>query len=150
MLHDLYALAYISIALEEFDKNKLIVLADHASQKNKRLDISGYLCFKHNMFFQYLEGGKTEVIGLMNEIEMDSRHQVINLIHFGHLKERKFLGWSMRYLDDKQLRDVNLEDMLKWIFTSMKTEDSSIDLLKDKVQSMIDQIKVLRGKNVIS
>lgn len=150
MLHDLYALAYISIALEEFDMPKLIALANHANQKNKRLDISGYLCFKHNMFFQYLEGSKTDVVGLMDEIEMDSRHQVINQIDFGHLTERKFLGWSMRYLDDEQLCDVNLEDMLKWIFTSMKTEDSSVDLLKDKVQSMIEQIKVLRGKNVIT
>ncbi|MEK6479455.1 BLUF domain-containing protein [Catalinimonas sp. 4WD22] len=150
MLHDLYALAYISIALEEFDKPKLVALANHANQKNKRLDVSGYLCFKHNMFFQYLEGSKINVIGLMNEIELDSRHQVINEIHFGHITERKFLGWSMRYLDDEQLRNVNLEDMLKWIFSSMKTESSSVDLLKNKVQSMIDQIKVLRGKNVIS
>ncbi|MDF9797282.1 hypothetical protein OKW21_002545 [Catalinimonas alkaloidigena] len=150
MLNDIYALSYISIALEEFDEPKLKALAQHAIQKNKRLDISGYLCFMHNMFFQYLEGSKTEVVDLMNEIEMDIRHQVINLIHFGSIKERKFLGWSMRYLDDGELSSIHLEDMLNWIFTSMQTEDIPLALLKEKVHIMVDQIKTLRGNKTIN
>lgn len=149
MLQDLYALAYISIALEEFDKAHLIRLAAKANEKNKKLDISGYLCFKHNMFFQYLEGSKAHLQHLMDEISLDDRHQMINLIQIGNIQERKFMGWSMRFLDDELFKDVCLEDMLNWILTSIKTQDMAPADLESNVQSMIEQIRVLRGQKAI-
>lgn len=150
MFSDVFALVYLSTSLVAFDKARINELAQHASEKNKRLQISGYLCFKDGLFFQYLEGSQGNVVGLMDQIEKDSRHEVLNLIHIGNIKERKFRGWDMRYLEDAELKNMQLEDMFKWIITSMKTEIMAYESLKENIQKMIQQIVLLRRKKLIS
>lgn len=150
MFGDVFSLVYLSTSLVDFDKARINELAQHASEKNKTLQISGYLCFKDGLFFQYLEGSQQHVVGLMDEIEKDSRHEVLNLIHIGNIKERRFRGWDMRYLEETELKNMQLEDTFKWIMSSMKTEIVAYDILKKDIQKMMQQIDSLRRKKVIS
>lgn len=149
MFKDIFALVYLSISLVEFDRAKIDELARLATEKNKRLEIGGYLCFKQGLFFQYLEGRQSDVINLMDQIDKDTRHEVINLIHIGNIHERRFRGWDMRYLDDAELKYMHLEDTFKWIISSMKTEILAHDELKRDIKKMILQIEAMRINKLI-
>jgi len=145
MLNDLYAIAYLSVSRSEFNRPEFSKLATQARHHNAELDISGYLCYTEGIFFQYLEGPRHEVTALMNAIENDHRHTVINLLHIGNIKERKFMGWAMRYMDDEESEQAHLEDMIQWIVFNVKTELMALDTLKKNIYQMVQKIKFMRN-----
>ena len=78
---------------------------------NKDHDITGILVFDGQRFFQYLEGPKEAVMGLVVRIAQDSRHVQFRLQHQGPCaEERMFRNWSMAYVlvdDSEPLADLH-------------------------------------------
>jgi len=109
----LFALAYASYSTLDSNELDLEGLANHASSKNATLGITGYLCYDHGVFFQYLEGDQQAVLDLMEVIGKDSRHDLVNTVELGEYEERVFPQWSMRYLNRSDLRRVDLENVLE-------------------------------------
>ncbi|PQO41762.1 hypothetical protein C5Y97_03315 [Blastopirellula marina] len=108
-----FALAYASYSTVDAPNLDLEGIATHASAKNASLGITGYLCYDHGVFFQYLEGEQKAVLGLMDVIEKDTRHDVINKVMLGEHEQRIFPDWSMRHLNRSDLRRVDLENVLE-------------------------------------
>jgi len=108
-----FALAYASYSTVDGLELDLEALANRASAKNANLGITGYLCYDHGVFFQYMEGDRQVVLDLMEVIEKDSRHDVVNKVQLGEQDERVFPDWSMRYLNRSDLRRVDLENVLE-------------------------------------
>jgi hypothetical protein len=119
----MFALTYISEAEQRFDEPALAELAAKAGEKNARLAITGYLNYvpERRTFFQFLEGQKPAVLGLMDEIARDGRHRVINLVELGATAERIFPSWNMRYLDAAFFQAVQLEDVLEGVLRTMQS-----------------------------
>ena len=109
----MFALVYASYSTVDAPNLDLDAIATHAAAKNASLGITGYLCYDHGVFFQYLEGEKQTVLDLMNVITKDIRHDVINSVQLGEYEERIFPEWSMRYLNRSDLRRVDLEHVLE-------------------------------------
>lgn len=109
----MFAIAYASYSTIDSSELDLEGLANHASVKNATLGITGYLCYDHGVFFQYLEGERQVVVDLMDVIERDIRHDVVNRVELGEYDERIFPDWSMRYLNRSDLRRVDLENVLE-------------------------------------
>lgn len=109
----MFALAYASYSTLDTQDLNLESLAQQAAEKNAALGVTGYLCFDHGVFFQYLEGERQAVKEVMQSILQDDRHDVINSVDLGEIDERVFPDWSMRYLNRSDLRRVDLEHVLE-------------------------------------
>ena len=116
-----FALVYVSEADRSFDDAELEELAVRSAVKNDRLRITGYLHYapERHTFFQYLEGPREAVRGLMAEIAEDDRHRIRNILELGEIGQRNFPGWSMRLVRDGELRAIRLDDVLESVLLTM-------------------------------
>ena len=116
-----FALVYVSEAARSFDDAELEELAVRSAVKNERLRITGYLHYapERHTFFQYLEGAREAVLGLMAEIAEDERHRIRNMLELGEIGQRHFPGWSMRLVRDGELRAIRLDDVLESVLLTM-------------------------------
>ena len=117
----MFALVYASAATTPFDDAALQTLAEKAGDKNRRLQITGYLNYNpgRRTFFQYLEGPQQAVLDLMADIEGDDRHQVLNVVQLGEIESRLFPKWSMRYLNAAFFNMIHMEDVLEGVLVTM-------------------------------
>lgn len=102
----MYYLVYVSSATALFRETDLMALLAQSREKNAGLGISGMLLYKEGNFMQALEGERSAVLGLMDAIQEDPRHQGIIIIDQGEAPHRQFGDWSMafRNLDEPALR----------------------------------------------
>lgn len=138
----MFALVYVSRAVTSLDDDALNKLADQSSEKNSRLQITGYLNFNRARanFFQYLEGPQQAVLDLMAEIERDERHRVVNAAHLGEIESRVFPAWSMRYLDTEFFHAIRMEDALETILLTMNERTFDRELVMSTIQLLAKQI----------
>lgn len=117
----MFALIYASSAAIRFTDDDLHALAAKSSEKNSRLQVTGYLSFnrERTTIFQYLEGPQPAVLNLMAEIAADERHRIANIIHLDDIDQRFFPGWHMRYLNGSYLRTMQMEDVLDVVLVTM-------------------------------
>lgn len=66
--------------------------------KNRRQNITGCLWFSKDRFLQILEGPRTAVLDIFNEILKDDRHEEISTLSSTPLATRSFSRWGMRVL----------------------------------------------------
>lgn len=147
---DLVALVYCSRATVVFDEQLLRDLETQSSERNQRLDVTGYLHYDaaSESFFQFLEGPRRAVEELMDEIASDPRHQVLSLhwitaseryAAIGRVSEfaaqlevddrsepaihdltRLFSDWRMKCVSRQDLRPLNLEQTLNIVLIAMR------------------------------
>ncbi|GEM_PF-360350 len=100
---------YLSKANVPFSKQDLDTLVAISERRNKLIDITGYLCFFNNRFFQYIEGQEDDVEMLMEKIRADTRHRILYESDIEEIDRRAFTSWSMKQLKTKELSIVGLE-----------------------------------------
>ena len=66
-----------------------------SQEYNSEHEITGFLVFDSNIFFQILEGDRNELWDLFVMIQRDIRHTNVRLIDFSTLEQRQFSDWSM-------------------------------------------------------
>ena len=74
-------------------------ILDTANQFNDAHDITGCLLYYNNEFVQLLEGDKTEVLDLYENIKRDKRHSYVLLLGKGEKEKRLFDNWNMAFQD---------------------------------------------------
>lgn len=132
----MYSLVYVSRRNFDFDVDALV---KDAAKKNQRLNITGYLCLNRETFFQYLEGERDYVVKLMEQIQQDKRHQVINQIETA-FKERLFPNWHMRYLGRNELIEIKLEHILQNVLLEMRGHIFDNKDVAENAQRLIKKI----------
>ena len=81
-----------------------------AQRTNPQLGISGLLVFGSGVFFQWLEGPRDQITGLMARIRLDPRHEdLVTLSQSEEVRERLFPDWSMEWVTPDQIREVLLD-----------------------------------------
>ena len=95
----LYALGYVSNQAAAMDNAALLKLLDQARRRNAALGITGLLLHRENCFFQVLEGGREEVLGLFEQIAGDKRHQRVEIVSEGPICVREYSDWRMAFIE---------------------------------------------------
>ena len=108
----LKALIYVSDAKATFSNKDLNSLSQKAYDNNKLRGVTGFMCFQHGQFLQYIEGEDVKVDSLFSVIQSDERHQVVSYITNDMLEKPRFSSWNMVYLDKSQLNLLGVETFL--------------------------------------
>lgn len=70
-----------------------------ATANNSKHGITGILCYGNGCFFQCIEGKKSELMALKNNICFkDPRHKSIKIHQFVAIERRHYKNWTMRSL----------------------------------------------------
>jgi len=93
----LIELIYHSQASCGFDEKMIDALLRQARDNNSKSDITGMLFFDGEFFVQILEGDEVAIDTLYTIIGADARHDNVQKIYQGSIKERSFQDWSMGY-----------------------------------------------------
>ncbi|WP_295501514.1 BLUF domain-containing protein [Limnohabitans sp. Rim8] len=109
----MHNLIYCSLATPNLDPAEIDQIITTAKRYNPRYGITGLLVYGSGIFFQWLEGPKDNVIGLMKRIGEDSRHlNLVILSEEDEVRERLFPNWDMELVEAAEIGDV-LKNALK-------------------------------------
>lgn len=82
-----------------FDKAMLAGILSSARRNNPRLDITGALICRHDVYLQLIEGPAEAIDALYARIVADDRHTNVELLLTEDVDARLFPAWAM--LDDE-------------------------------------------------
>jgi hypothetical protein len=129
----LHQVAYCSRAAHEVDASDVDRIVATARRINPSQGITGLLVFGSGVFFQWLEGPRDHVTGLMARIRRDPRHdEVVMLSQSEEVRERLFPNWSMELVTPDQIREVLLDALAS---TEDEKNTESLKLLLGKIDS---------------
>lgn len=101
----LVRLVYTSTISEGFGSKDVEGILDSARKNNKKNNVTGLLCFSHNIFLQCLEGSRTKVNSTYHAILNDARHEKVIMLDYKEIVEREFDSWSMGYVPTSSLTE---------------------------------------------
>jgi hypothetical protein len=78
-------------------------------QNNKKLGVTGALCYSPRGFLQILEGPANTVNELYTRIVKDNRHSVVTLLEYNPIPYRDFENWSMAYVRADEIAGALLQ-----------------------------------------
>ena len=90
---------YRSIARPGLDEDDLNVILTKARAWNQSVGLTGCLHHEGGMFFQWLEGPRSELFRLLDRIVDDSRHFNVTVLDQGLIDSRLFAAWEMKFTD---------------------------------------------------
>ena len=129
----LFNLVYCSQVSDGIDQTEVDAIVATARRFNPALGITGVLVFGSGVFFQWIEGPKTNVLELVKRIDADSRHKQMTILSSDEeIRERIFPTWDMELVGAEDIRDV-LEDALH-----TAQESKNVDALKGLIKSLED------------
>ena len=79
-----------------FDDAILNGILVSARRNNPKLDITGCLICRHDMYLQLLEGPDAAINDLYVRLAADNRHLAMQRLNIASVGERMFPGWAMR------------------------------------------------------
>ncbi len=79
-----------------FDDAMLNGILVSARRNNPRLDITGCLICRQDMYLQLLEGPEAAISALYERIKVDDRHLAVISLSHEIVNERMFPDWAMR------------------------------------------------------
>ncbi|MDT0576885.1 EAL domain-containing protein [Croceicoccus sp. F390] len=99
---DLFRLVYYSRNAMAAPADEMRAAVDHimeaSRRNNERAGITGALMFTEDLFAQVLEGSKDALESVFNRIQMDERHDDIQLLSIDPIDQRSFGNWAMAYV----------------------------------------------------
>ena len=111
----LVRLLYASHSAKPVTADTLEAILEQSRKHNPRLGITGILCQSGDTFMQVLEGGRTAVNLLYNDIVRDARHKNVVVLHYEEAAQRRFANWTMGQVN---LAKVNPSVLLKYSETT--------------------------------
>ncbi len=107
----LVRLLYASRSAQPVSSEVIESILAQSRRHNPELGITGILCQSGDVFMQVLEGGRTAVNELYNQIVRDERHRDVVMLHYEEVMERRFAAWTMGQVN---LAKVNASTLLKY------------------------------------
>jgi Sensors of blue-light using FAD len=107
----LVRLLYVSRAVQPDSAQAIDDILASARNHNLSQGITGILCYGGGIFLQAIEGGRSAVNDLYNQIVADKRHKDVVLLHYEEIAQRHFSGWTMGQVN---LAKLNTSIVLKY------------------------------------
>jgi hypothetical protein len=102
-------LVYASTITDSFSSKDIEEILYQARENNKKMSITGMLCFHRKYFLQCLEGSRKNINMTYHKILNDKRHEQITMLDYKEISIREFSDWSMAYMPESSLTEsVNL------------------------------------------
>ena len=96
--------AYVSRASSSLASDEIFNIIETSANNNLRDDLTGFLIFSDNRFFQVVEGSEASIESLLSRLGSDRRHSDIEILSRIEVEERSFPNWRMKRLKpDAQL-----------------------------------------------
>lgn len=94
----------MSRASSSLAPDEIFKIIETSANNNLRDDLTGFLIFSNNRFFQVVEGSEESIGSLMSRLGRDKRHSDIEILSRIEVEERSFPNWRMKRLKpDAQL-----------------------------------------------
>jgi hypothetical protein len=106
---NLVRLTYASRLSRDCGPDALGKIMTVSRRNNKKLGVSGALCYSPRGFLQILEGPANAVNELYNRIVRDVRHSSVTLLEYVPIPHRDFEFWSMAYVRTDEITRLLLE-----------------------------------------
>ncbi|MBK8326495.1 MAG: BLUF domain-containing protein [Moraxellaceae bacterium] len=94
----LIRLVYASQFAQPFNELDALDIVEVSMVNNRKLDITGVLCYSNHYYLQCLEGCRTEVNRLYRKICLDSRHTEPVILMYQEILHRQFDDWYMGHI----------------------------------------------------
>lgn len=114
-----YAIVYVSTATPDLEESEIKNVLSNSKSWNNEHDITGLLLFSEGNFFQIIEGEKSLIHELFENIQSDKRHRNIMQIFGKDIHKEAYDGYESDFV----------------------SEEADYD--PEKFQHYLDQIKVL-------
>jgi class 3 adenylate cyclase len=93
-------ITYVSRPNTDLDHDSVAAIGQQAAERNRELDVTGFLLYTDGVFFQVIEGDDGVIDSLFQRIRGDSRHHgVLCLDNRVGDFDREFADWSMETID---------------------------------------------------
>lgn len=89
-------LAYTSSAAESLGSGDVFKIIETSARNNAGAQLSGFLIYANQQFFQVIEGPSSAIDELMQRLRHDPRHHTIEIVHRANVSSRSFPKWSMK------------------------------------------------------
>lgn len=100
-MNDLYHLAYISKSMlgenPGFIREEVAAILEASRRNNAKRHVTGALLYSGGYFCQILEGPQSEIKATFDQIELDDRHEDVEILFFDPAPVRAFGIWSMAH-----------------------------------------------------
>lgn len=93
----MYELIYWSVANPNLNSSDIEKILNKSKDFNLQNGVTGFLFFYNNQFIQIIEGEKSVVQALFENIKKDTRHTNVLLLAESETNERLFESWTMNY-----------------------------------------------------
>jgi hypothetical protein len=101
---NLVRLIYCSESSEPLNLSIVRDILTVARSRNRKLDVTGLLCFNETYFLQALEGPAASVNAIYSSVGRDPRHKNLFIFSYGKIEMRVFPLWAMGDVDLSALR----------------------------------------------
>jgi len=101
-------LVYRSQATHPFSCRHLFLLLSRLEPANRRMGVTGRLCYHEHSFFEYVEGPAEALDGIWSRVLADPRHRDVTLLRRDQVERRRFSAWSMAFQGDSLLSRLGL------------------------------------------
>lgn len=103
----LFNMAYVSRAKPGLGADEVGRIAARSSEWNARHGVTGLLVLGTGLFFQWVEGPRDELEGLMGRIEADPRHEGVTFLsRLAESRERMFPEWGMELVEPSDIEEL--------------------------------------------
>ena len=109
----LYQLTYRSEAKLGITAEDINSILRQSEANNPKYEITGCLVFNQGYFVQLLEGEKEIVKERYSIIELDKRHDLVEVLSEGETQDRMFEDWKMAYIKLPDQPVTKLENQVK-------------------------------------
>lgn len=130
-----YASEFIPVKYDAF--HELTEIAFQSRHFTFKHNITGILCFVDGQLFECLEGTYDTLMGLIDRIELDPRHQNIVRIETKQISGRKFSEWNIQYISRRNKIHDFCQRMGLQKFMPYHVELQHIDAILEQL-SLID------------
>ncbi len=103
-------LMYFSSARPGLGSLDIRAILGGAQVRNRRLDVTGLLLFTGRHFVQVLEGRAADLDGLVKAIQLDTRHDGLQVLVRQSIRQRRYGQWAMAFVES--LDDADALDRL--------------------------------------
>jgi hypothetical protein len=106
---------YISTSTVPGDKADLVGILEQSRHNNAIDGVTGLLWSDGRHFMQVIEGPKASISDTFARIQVDTRHERLEVLHDRPIEDREFGGWSMahrRANDPADIYDAQMHRLL--------------------------------------
>ncbi|MEL7447253.1 MAG: BLUF domain-containing protein [Pseudomonadota bacterium] len=91
-------LIYTSVASENLGQEGLFEIIETSARNNPSRELTGFLIFNNQKFFQMVEGPARQIADLLAVLHDDRRHHSIEILDRSDVPGRLFEKWRMKRL----------------------------------------------------